>query len=113
MEQMLTVEMQIANRSKKYPKEALTNLHEFIDEQMLHSSYLELNKEAAGGVDGETWSSYGQKWEERKPELLTAFKSGKYRAPNIRRVYITQGRWKNPATGLANGRRQSTAKSGN
>ena len=77
MEQMLTVEMQIANRARKYPGEALTNLHEFIDEGMLHSSYLALNREAASGVDGETWASYGQNWEARKPELLTAFKSGR------------------------------------
>ena len=54
MEQMLTVEMQIANRARKYPGEALTNLHGFIDEGMLHSSYLALNREAASGVDGET-----------------------------------------------------------
>ena len=100
MEQMLTVEMQIANRARKYPGEALTNLHEFIDEGMLHSSYLALNREAASGVDGETWASYGQNWEGRKAELLTAFKSGKYRAPHIRRVYISKGEGKFRPLGL-------------
>lgn len=100
MEQMLTVEMQIANRARKHSGEALTNLHEFIDEGMLHSSYMALNKEAASGVDGATWASYGQNWEERKPELLTAFKSGKYRAPHIRRVYISKGEGKFRPLGL-------------
>ena len=39
MEQMLTVEMQIAMRAKEHPKEAMTNLHGFIDEGMLHRSF--------------------------------------------------------------------------
>jgi len=32
---MLTKELQIAERAKKYKREALTNLHQFIDEEML------------------------------------------------------------------------------
>lgn len=88
MEEVLTVEMQIANRAKKYPKEAMTNLHEFIDERMLRSSLLQLNKTGASGVDGATWLNYYEQSEERIPQLLSWFKSGTYRAPNIRRVYI-------------------------
>ena len=88
---MLTVEMQIANRAKNHPKEALTNLHEFIDEVMLQSSFEEINEKAARGVDGETWASYDEKRNERIPVLLALFKSGKLQAPNIRRVYIPKG----------------------
>ena len=91
MEQMLTVEMQIANRARNHPNEALTNLHEFINEGMLHLSFEELNKKATSGVDGETWVSYDEKRSERIPQLLAAFKSGKYLAPNIRRAYILKG----------------------
>jgi len=100
MEQMLTVEMQIANRAKNHPDEALTNLHEFIDEGMLHLSFEDLNKKAASGVDGETWVSYVEKRKERIPDLLVAFKSGKFRAPNIRRVYIPKGDGKFRPLGL-------------
>ena len=88
MEEMLTVEMQIADRARKHRDEALTNLHEFIDEQMLHASFLELNKNAAAGVDDETWRSYDVKREEGIPQLLSAFKSGNYRTPHIRRAPI-------------------------
>jgi RNA-directed DNA polymerase len=100
MEQMLTVEMQIANRAKNHPNEALTNLHEFIDEGMLHLSFDDLNKRAASGVDGQTWLSYDEKRNERMPQLLAGFKSGKYRAPNIRRVYIPKGEGKFRPLGL-------------
>jgi group II intron reverse transcriptase/maturase len=85
---MSTVEMQIAMRASKYPKEALTNLHEFIDEKMLEESFYMLNKKSAAGIDGRTWKQYAEHVKGRIPELLSEFKSGNYRAPFIRRVYI-------------------------
>jgi hypothetical protein len=54
MENVLTVEMQIAERARKYPDEALTNLHEFIDVPLLHASFGALNRRGASGVDAET-----------------------------------------------------------
>jgi RNA-directed DNA polymerase len=100
MEKMLTVEMQIAERARKYPDKALTNLHEFIDVPMLHASFDSLNKRGASGVDAETWKDYNEQRGERIPQLLAAFKSGKYRAPNIRRVYIPKGDGKLRPLGL-------------
>ena len=88
---MSTISTQIAERAKKYPNEPLTNLSQFIDSGMLHRNYEGMNKKSASGVDEQTWHEYGEQREERIPELLTAFKSGSYRAPNIRRVYIPKG----------------------
>jgi len=85
---MSTVELQIAERAMKFKGEALHNLHHFIDFTMLQESYKELNKHSAKGVDGVTWQHYGDKLEERLPGLLEEFKSGRYKAPAIRRVYI-------------------------
>lgn len=98
MKEMLTVEMQIAQRANKFPNEALTNLHEFIDEQMLEESFYMLNKQSAAGVDGQTWKQYGEQIKERIPKLLKEFKSGSYRAPLVRRVYIPKdnGKTKRP-----------------
>jgi group II intron reverse transcriptase/maturase len=100
MEKMLTVEMQIAERARKYRSEALTNLHEFINEPLLQESFDTLNKKGASGVDTETWMDYHKQRETRIPQLLTVFKSGSYRAPNIRRVYIPKGDGKLRPLGL-------------
>ncbi len=91
MKGVLTVEMQIAERARKFPDHALTNLHKFIDEALLHECFNGLNKKGASGVDRETWAMYDEQKGERIPELLNGFKSGRYRAPNIRRVYIPKG----------------------
>lgn len=91
MEEMLTVEMQIAKRSRQNAGQALTNLHQFIDEGMLLQSLKSLNKTGASGVDKERWLDYYEQRQERLPQLLEAFKRGSYRAPYIRRVYIPKG----------------------
>lgn len=89
---MSTKELQIAERARKYKQEALTNLQQFIDIRMLEDSFQNLNKKSSSGIDGEVWSGYKEHAEDRIPELLSEFKSGKYRAPAIRRVYIPKGK---------------------
>ncbi len=92
MKEMSTKELQIAERARKYKQEALTNLHQFIDEELLHKSYRNLNKNSSPGVDGKYWHNYSLESHLRIPELLLEFKSGKYKAPAIRRVYIPKGK---------------------
>ncbi len=92
MKGMSTEELQIAERARKHKQEALTNLHQFIDEKLLQDSYRSLNKKSGPGVDGKDWYTYGLESQTRIPELLVEFKSGKYKAPNIRRVYIPKGK---------------------
>jgi len=101
MYEMLTVEMRIAERARKFPNEALTNLQEMIDVRLLEACFATLNKKGASGVDGQTWKDYDAQKAERIPQLLSAFKSGKYRAPHIRRVYIPKGDGKLRPLGLA------------
>ena len=85
---MSTVELQIAERARKFKGEALHNLHHFIDAPLLQESYKKLNKKSAKGIDGKTWLQYGLEFPERRESLLAEFKSGRYRAPALRRVYI-------------------------
>ena len=85
---MKTEKMHIVERARKFSGEALTNLHQFISVEDLHESYEALNKHSSAGIDGETWISYGEQREARFPELLSEFKTGVYKVPPIRRVYI-------------------------
>jgi len=100
MTKMSTVEVQIAERARKYSEVPLTNLHHFIDESLLQESFASLNKKGASGVDGQSWHDYNGKKQERIGALLSAFKSGRYRAPHIRRVYIPKGDGKQRPLGL-------------
>lgn len=87
---MSTVNVHIAERAKKFPDEPLTNLHSYIDLELLEESFGGLNKKGASGVDGESWSGYNEVREERLPIVLEQFKSGSFRAPLIRRSYISK-----------------------
>ncbi len=100
MVKVSTVGLQIAERARKFKGEALDNLHSFINAQMLKDSYMHLNKKSAGGTDGMTWQEYGQDFPQRCESLLSEFKSGRYRAPAIRRVYIAKDNQKRRSLGI-------------
>lgn len=97
---MSTEELQIAERAKKFKSEALTNLQQFITVPMLEECFSKLNKGSSAGVDGKLWSDYNLELSERLPELLSEFKSGNYRAPFIRRVYIPKGKTEKRPLGI-------------
>jgi RNA-directed DNA polymerase len=88
MDQVSTRQLQIAERARRYAGEALTVLQNFIDKEWLVESLRELNKKSATGIDGETWEEYDRDKSVRIPDLLERFKSGRYKAPPVRRVYI-------------------------
>src|SRR5260370_40335200 len=56
--------------------------------------YFRLKKEAAPGVDGETWRHYGEELERNLQDLSERLTRGAYRAKPVRRGYIakTDGR---------------------
>ena len=67
---MSTKEEQITERAKKHRNEALTNLNQFIDLELLDESFHKLNKKSRGGVDGIVWEQYEPRLSSRLPELL-------------------------------------------
>lgn len=89
---MSTVELQIVERARKFKGEALKSLYPFIDAQLLQESYEKLNRRSAAGIDGKTWEEYGKEFPQRREDLLEEFKSGRYKAPAVRRVYIPKGK---------------------
>jgi group II intron reverse transcriptase/maturase len=58
------------------------------DVARLRAAYLALKRDAAAGVDGETWHSYGQPLEANLQDLSDRVKRGAYRARPVRRAYI-------------------------
>jgi group II intron reverse transcriptase/maturase len=70
------------------PKPVLTTLAHHIDEVWLHEAYRRTRKDGAAGVDGVTAADYEADLEANLASLLERFKSGRYRAPAVRRVHI-------------------------
>ena len=67
---------------------ALTTLAHHIDLEWLYEAYRRTRKSAAPGVDGVTAKQYAENLDENLSSLLDRFKSGRYRAPAVRRVHI-------------------------
>jgi group II intron reverse transcriptase/maturase len=63
-------------------------LHHIYNPAMLKAAYLALKRDAAPGVDGATWQSYGQGLESTLLDLSARLQRGVYRARPVRRVYI-------------------------
>jgi RNA-directed DNA polymerase len=77
---------QAAKKDKKLRFTAL--LHHIYNPETLRRAYFSLKKEAAAGVDGETWRHYGETLEDNLQDLSHRLKRGAYRAKPVRRVYI-------------------------
>lgn len=77
---------QAAKRDRKAKFTAL--LHHIYDMDTLRTAYFALKREAAPGVDGETWRHYGQVLESNLQDLSARLQRGAYRAKPVRRVYI-------------------------
>lgn len=67
-----------------------TLMHHIYSIDMLRLSYLELKRNAAAGVDQETWVTYGRELENNLQNLSKKLKSGAYKAKPVRRTYIAK-----------------------
>ncbi len=66
-----------------------TNLwHHVYDVRRLREAYLALKRNAAPGVDGQTWEAYGRELEGNLRDLSERLRRGTYRARPVKRVYI-------------------------
>jgi len=81
----------IAKLAKEAPQLAFTTLAHHIDLDLLHEAYRRTRKDAAVGIDGQTGAQYAKDLEGNLQSLLDRVKSGKYRAPPVRRVHIPKG----------------------
>jgi group II intron reverse transcriptase/maturase len=63
-------------------------LHHVYAIDTLRAAYYSLKRDAAPGVDGETWSAYGQALEANLAEVSDRVRRGAYRPQPVRRVYV-------------------------
>ena len=85
----------IRNAAKEDKKRRFTAIwHHVYNVNRLRQAYYALKREAAPGVDGETWASYGERLEANLKDLSERLRKGGYRARPVKRVYIpkTDGR---------------------
>jgi group II intron reverse transcriptase/maturase len=63
-------------------------LHHVYDIERLRAAYFALKRDAAAGIDGETWRHYGEQLEENLRDLSERLRRGAYRARPVRRAFI-------------------------
>jgi group II intron reverse transcriptase/maturase len=91
LENVSTRLQRIAQLAREDPKRVLVSLAHHIDMDLLQEAYRRTRKDGAPGVDGQTAAAYEENLEENLQSLLDRFKSGRYQAPPVRRVYIPKG----------------------
>ena len=67
---------------------ALSSLHHVIDLEWLKEAYRLTRKDGAPGIDGVMANEYAANLEANLLDLLDRIKSGRYKAPPVRRTYI-------------------------
>ncbi len=82
----------IAQLAREAPQRAFLSLAHYIDLALLREAFRRTRKDGATGVDGQTAAAYAERLDENLRSLLDRFKSGRYRAPVLRRTYIPKGR---------------------
>jgi retron-type reverse transcriptase len=65
-------------------------MHHIYDLSILREAYYGLKRDAAPGVDGETWRAYEKELESNLADLAGRLRRGAYRAKPVRRVFITK-----------------------
>ncbi len=90
-DRVLTKQHRIAQLARLGPQTSFTALAHHIDLDWLRVAYDQVRKDAAPGVDQETAASYSIDLMNNLQSLLDRAKSGRYKAPPVRRVHIPKG----------------------
>ncbi len=76
----------LAARARKEAR--LTNVIQFVDEELLLLAFRSLRTQAAPGLDGQRYEDYANNLGPNLQDLYERLRTGRYRAPVVRRAYI-------------------------
>jgi len=86
-----TVQQRIAELARERPNECFTALNHYLSVDWLKAALERVKPDGAPGVDGQSWSEYGQNLEENLRSLLEAgqerqlFRSARQASPHSQR----------------------------
>jgi group II intron reverse transcriptase/maturase len=87
-ENVSTNQERIAKLARSNPAMAFTSLNHKLDYEWVRYAYECTRKDGAVGVDGQTAQAYAANLEQNLLSLVDRLKSGRYKAPPVRRHYI-------------------------
>ena len=87
-ESVSTKQERIAKLARDNPAMVFTSLNHYVDYEWVRYAYECTRKDGAVGVDGQTAEAYAANLEQNLLGLIDRLKSGRYRAPPVRRHYI-------------------------
>lgn len=85
---VLTKQRRIAELARRHRQRVFISLNHYLDYEWLYQAYVLTRKDGAPGIDGVTARMYERNLRENLEGLLERLKSGRYRAPAVRRAYI-------------------------
>jgi hypothetical protein len=91
----------VPQAAKGDKKLRFTALLHHVNIEQLRSSYYDLNRQAAAGVDGVTWQAYGDGLENRLADLHGRIHRGAYHAKPSRRVWTPKADGRQRPLGIA------------
>ena len=78
----------VREAARKDKKMRFNNLLNHVTPERLRASFFDLKKQAAPGIDGETWDEYADNFEMRIKDLHSRIHRGTYRAKPSKRTWI-------------------------
>ncbi|WJG09433.1 group II intron reverse transcriptase/maturase [Aliiglaciecola sp. LCG003] len=97
---MTTALNSITIKSQTHPNHRFQNLYGLLGDDLLYQSWGQLNKRAAPGIDGITMPKYQTSLVENVTRLSSALEAKRYRADDIKRVFIPKSHGKQRPLGL-------------
>ena len=90
----------VATKAKLDTKEVFTSLAHLLTPSFLIETWQMMNKRGAPGIDKETTTAFAEQLDARVQELYEQLKSGRYKAPPVRRVQIPKDGGKKRLLGI-------------